>query len=67
MNDNSVTPKSESETTLKYLSPVLPGQPDSGDCGHGRKTHGACHQFDSTCGIVATAFAAPVDVTDAGS
>ncbi len=28
---------SESDTTLKYLSPVLPNQPDSGDCGLGRK------------------------------
>ena len=29
------------------------------------KTHVACHRFDDTYGIVATTFAAPVDVTGA--
>ena len=55
----------ESLTTSEYLSPVLPNQPDSGDRGHGQKTHLDCHQFDYTCRIVVTSFAAPVDVTGA--
>ena len=47
---------------MEYLSPVLPSSPDSGDRGHGRKMHVACHRFEYTCGIVATAFDAWVDV-----
>ena len=59
------TVKPESDTTLKYLSPVLPNQPDSDSRGHGEKTLPACYQFDYTSGIVTTTFAAPVDVTGA--
>jgi hypothetical protein len=55
----------EADTTLKYLSPVLPNQPDSGDRWHGQKTHLVCQQFDYTFGIDATSFAARVDVTGA--
>jgi hypothetical protein len=29
----------EGDTTLKYLPPVLPDQPDSGDRRNGQKTH----------------------------
>ncbi len=50
---------------LGYLPPVLPNQPDSGDRGHGKKTHLACYQLDYTCRIVDTAFAPEVDVTGA--
>ena len=52
---------------LGCLPPVLPNQPDSGDRGHGKKTHLACHQLDYTCRIVDTAFAPEVDVTGAGT
>ena len=55
------TVRPESYTTLKYLSRVLPNHPDSDSRGHGQRTHFARHQFDYTCGIVATTFAAPVD------
>lgn len=54
-----------SDTTLKSLSPVSPNQPDSCDRRHGQKTHFDCHQFDCTCRIVTTLFAASVDVTEA--
>ena len=43
---------SESDTTLKYLSLVLPNQPDSGDRRYGRKTHLVFHQLDDTWKIV---------------
>lgn len=46
----------ESGTMSEYLPRFLPNQPDSGDRGHGRKTHRACPQFDDTCRIVATSF-----------
>lgn len=59
------TVKPESDTTSEYLSPVFPNQPDSGDRGHGQKTHFASHHFDYTCEIVANSFAASVDVTGA--
>ena len=57
----------ESDTTLKYLSPDMPNQPDSGDRRRGQKEHLDCRQFDYTCGFVAKSFAASVDVTGAGS
>ncbi len=53
--------------TLRYLSPVLPNQPDSGDRGHGRKMRPECRQCDCTCAMIATAFAASVDVTGAAN
>jgi len=52
---------------LKKLSPVLPNQPDSGDHGHGQKKHFECCQFDDTCEIVTTSFAASGDVTVAAN
>ena len=51
--------------TSEYLPPNSPNPPDSGDRRRGHKTHLACHQFDYTCETIATAFAAPVDVTGA--
>ncbi len=51
---------------LGYLPPVLPNQRDSGDRGHGKKTH-LGHQLDYTCRIVDTAFAPEVDVTGAAN
>ena len=42
-------------------------QLDSGGRGHGQKTHLDCHHFDYTCGIHATSFDAPVDVTGAAN
>ena len=57
----------EGATAPESLPPVLSNQPDSGDRGHGQRTHLVCHQFDDTCGIVATAFDAWVDVTGASN
>ena len=57
----------ESDTTLKYLSPDMPNQPDSGDRRRGQKEHLDCRQFDHTCGFVAKSFAASVDVTGASN
>ena len=45
----------------------MPNSSDSCARGHGQKTHLACHQFDYTCGIVATPFDASVDVTEAAN
>ena len=56
----------EEATALKYLPAVLSNQPDSSNRMLGPKTCLRRHQLDYTCGIVATSFAAWVDVTGAG-
>ena len=57
----------EGAMTSEYLPPNSPNSPDSGDRRRVQKTHLACHQFDYTCETIATAFAAPVDVTNGTS
>ena len=52
---------------MDHLAPVFPNQPDSGDRRRGQKAHLDCRQCDCTCGIVATTFTVPVDVTGAVS
>ena len=51
----------------QYLPPVCQINTDFGDRGDGKKMHLACDHFDYTCRIVATAFDASVDVTDAAN
>jgi hypothetical protein len=52
---------------MKYLSPVLRDQPDSGDRGRGWKMHVACHRLDCTGEIVDAAFDSWADMTGAAN
>ena len=60
-----MTVRPEGATTSEYLPPVMSNQLDSSNRMLGPKTCLGRHQLDCTCGMVATSFAAWVDVTGA--